>query len=166
VIVPPTPRYLFSRCCTDSGHCTNVQDSDYCEKLLTGFLQQRNDLIKNLVAAGVTNFKVLDACCMTAGATTANTKTRITDLKGVTARDGVHFVAEGYQNLAARSQVCIRALLTAPPRTVRPSASFWRGFKSPVGSKHAASVPVPSSRGRGGGGRPFRHRGFHPYRKN
>jgi lysophospholipase L1-like esterase len=150
VIVPPTPRYLFSRCCNDSGHCTNAQDKDYCERLLTSFLQQRNDLIKNLVAAGVTNFKVLDACCMTAGATTANTKTRITDLKGVTARDGVHFVAEGYQNLAARSQVCIRALLTAPSRPVRPSASFWRGFKSPVGSKRAPSVPVLSNRGRGG----------------
>jgi hypothetical protein len=165
VIVPPIPRYLFSRCCSDTGHCTNANDSDFCEKLLTGFLQQRNDLIKNLVAAGITNFKVLDACCTTAGATTANTKTRITDLRGVTARDGVHFVAAGYRNLAARSQVCICALLSAPSRPVKPSVSFWRGFKSPVGSKRARSAPVPSSRRRGGG-RPFRHRGFHPYRKN
>jgi hypothetical protein len=165
VIVPPTPRYLFSRCCNDTAHCTNANDTDYCEKLLTGFLQQRNELIKNLVSAGVTNFKVLDACCMTAGATTANTKTRVTDLKHVTARDGVHFVAEGYRNLAARSQACIRALLSAPSGTVKKSTGFWRGFKSPVGSKRATSAPFFSSRGRGGG-RPFRHRGFHPYRKN
>jgi hypothetical protein len=29
-------------------------------------------------------------------------------------------------------------------------------------------MPIPSNRGRGGGRpfRPFRHRGFHPYRKN
>jgi lysophospholipase L1-like esterase len=166
VVVPPIPRYLFSRCCSDSRHCTNANEADYCENLLTGFLQQRGDLIKNLVAAGVTNFKVLDACCTTACATTANTKTRLTDLRGMTASDGVHFVAAGYQNLAARSQVCIRALLSAPPRPVKTAISFWRGFKSPIGSNRAASVLVSSSRGRGGGGRPFRHRGFHPYRKN
>jgi hypothetical protein len=168
VIVPPIPGYLFSRCCSDTGHCTNAQDPDYCEKLLSGFLQLRNDLIKNLVAAGVTNFKVLDACCTTAGATTANTKTRITDLKRVTARDGIHFTAEGYQNLASRSQVCIRALLTTPPRTAKPFLSFWRGFKRPIGSKRVPSAHIPSNRGRGGGVplRPFRHRGFHPYRKN
>jgi hypothetical protein len=46
VIVPPMPRYLFSRCCSDTGHCTNAKDVDYCEKLLTGFLQQMSDLIK------------------------------------------------------------------------------------------------------------------------
>jgi hypothetical protein len=152
IVVPPLPRYLFSRCCSDSGHCTNANDADYCETLLTGFLQQRGDLIKTLVAAGVTNFKVLDACCTTTCATTANTKTRLTDLRGVTASDGVHFVAEGYQNLAARSQVCIRALLSAPPRTVKTATSFWRGFKSPIGSNRAPSALVPSSRGRGGGG--------------
>jgi hypothetical protein len=83
VVVPLIPRYLFSRCCNDSGHCTNVNDVDFCETLLTGFLQQRGDLIKTLVAAGVTNFKVLDACCTTTCATTANTKTRLTDLRCV-----------------------------------------------------------------------------------
>jgi hypothetical protein len=168
VIVPPIPRYLFSRCCSDTGHCTNAQDPEYSEKLLSDFLRLRNDLIKNLVAAGVTNFKVLDACCTTAGATTANAKTRITDLMRVTARDGIHFTVEGYQNLASRSQVCIRALLTTPPRKEKPFLSFWRGFKSPIGSKRVPSVHTPSNRGRGGGGslRPFRHRGFHPYRKN
>jgi hypothetical protein len=156
---------MFSRCCNDPAHCTNANRPDYCENLLSGFLQQRNDLIKTLLAAGVTNFKLLDACCTTACATTANTKTRITDLKGVTASDEVHFVAAGYKNLAMRSQGCIRALLSAPPRPVKPSSHFWRGFKSPFGSKRAHTAPTLSARGRGGG-RPFRHRSFHPYRKN
>ncbi len=165
VVVPPIPRYMFSRCCNDPAHCTNAHRTDYCEKLLSGFLQLRNNLIKTLVAAGVTNFKVLDACCTTACETTANTKTRITCLKGVTASDGIHFVAEGYRNLARRSQGCIRALLSAPPRPVRPSTYFWRGFKSQFGSKRVHSVPMSSVRGRGGS-RPLRQRGFHPYRKN
>jgi hypothetical protein len=165
IVVPPIPRYLFSRCCDDLGHCTNANDADFCEILLTGFLQQRNELIKNLVAAGVTNFKVLDACCTTTCATTANTKTRLTDLKSVFASDGVHFVAEGYRNLAARSLACIRALLAAPPRAAKTTISFWRGFKSPVGSHRALSVPPIANRGRGGG-RALRPRGYHPYRRN
>jgi hypothetical protein len=154
--VPPIPRYLFSRCCSDSGHCTNANDVDFRETMLTGFLQQRGELIKTLVAAGVTNFKVLDACCTTTCATTANTKTRLTDLKSVYAGDGVHFVAEGYQNLAARSLVCslvcIRALLSAPPRSPKTVTSFWRGFRSPIGSHRVLSVPANANRGRGGGG--------------
>jgi hypothetical protein len=133
--------------------------------MLTGFLQQRGELIKTLVTAGVTNFKVLDACCTTTCATTANTKTRLTDLKSVYAGDGVHFVAEGYQNLAARSLVCIRALLSAPPRSTKTVTSFWRGFRSPIGSNRVLSLPTTANRGRGGG-RPFKHRGHHPYRRN
>jgi hypothetical protein len=39
VIVPPIPRYLFSRCCSDAGHCTNAERADYPETLLTGFLK-------------------------------------------------------------------------------------------------------------------------------
>jgi hypothetical protein len=165
VVVPPIPRYMFSRCCNDPAHCTNANQTDYCEKLLSGFLELRNNLIKTLVAAGVTNFKVLDACCTTDCDNTANTKTRITCLKGVTASDGIHFVPEGYRNLARRGQNCIRALLSAPPRPARPSTHFWRGFKSQFGSKRFMSTQVPSVRGRGGSRLP-RQRGFHPYRRN
>jgi hypothetical protein len=122
--------------------------------MLTGFLKQRGELIKTLVTAGVTNFKVLDACCTTTCATTANTKTRLTDLKSVYAGDGVHFVAEGYQNLAARSLVCIRALLSAPPCSTKTVTSFWRGFRSPIGSHRVLSLPATANRGRGGGDGP------------
>ncbi len=43
VIVPPIPRYLFSRCCDDPGHCTNANNADYSEKLLSGFMHMRNN---------------------------------------------------------------------------------------------------------------------------
>jgi hypothetical protein len=165
VVIPAIPRYVFSRCCSDPTHCTNANSTDYCETLMTGFMRMRNDLIKILVAAGITNFKVLDTCCPTSCATTANTKSRITDLKKVTASDGVHLSAEGYVNLATRCQACIRALLAAPPRPVKHAIHFWRGFKSPHGSSRHHNVPTPPMRGRGGG-RPFRHKNFHPYRRN
>jgi hypothetical protein len=164
-VVPPIPRYMFSRCCSDPAHCTNANQSDYCEKLLSGFLQLRNNMIKTLVSAGVTNFKVLDACCTTDCDKTANTQTRITCLKEVTASDGIHFSVDGYRNLARRGQNCIRALLSAPPRPAKRSSHFWRGFKSPHGSKRSPTIPVPPVRGRGGG-RLQRQRGFHPYRRN
>ncbi len=98
-------------------------------------------------------------------ATTANTKTRIADLKKVTASNGVHLLAEGYVNLATRCQACIRALLAAPPRPVKHTIHFWRGFKSPHGSNRLHTGPTLPVRGRGGG-RPFRHKSFHPYHRN
>jgi lysophospholipase L1-like esterase len=115
VLVPPIPRYLFSRCCDDIGHCTNAKKDKYQEELLSGFLQLCNSSIKMLVMAGLKNFKVLDTCCTTTCATTANTKTRLTDLKMVTAKDGVHYVAAGYRNLASRSISCLKTLLASPP---------------------------------------------------
>jgi hypothetical protein len=42
----------------------------YAETLLTGFLKLRNELIRILVTAGITNFKVLDTCCTTSCALT------------------------------------------------------------------------------------------------
>jgi hypothetical protein len=95
VLIPPLPRYLFASCCDDLSHCTNAKNDKYQENLLTGFLQLRNGLIKTLVSAGVKNFKVLDTCCTTNCATTANSKTRLSELKTVTAKDGVHYVAAG-----------------------------------------------------------------------
>jgi hypothetical protein len=158
VIVPPIPRYsyLFSRCCSDPGHCTNANKADYCESLLTGFLQQRNELIKTLVSSGVKNFKVFDACCTTTCVTTASTKTRITDLKQVTAKDGVLYVAVGYRNLAARCVNCLKMLLAEPPRPDKPVLHFWRGFKSAKGSNRAVGTRVAHVRGRGGGQDPSR----------
>ncbi len=165
VIVPPIPRYLFARCCNDAGNCTNANNTDYAETLLTGFLKLRNELIRFLVTTGITNFKVLDACCTTSCATTANTKTRLTDLKKVTAKDGVHYVAAGYQNLATRSLSCLRSLLSAPPRQFKQVSHFWRGFRSTSGSKRAMVSRSSHAHGRGGH-KPRHARGFHPYRRN
>jgi hypothetical protein len=72
VIVPPTPRYLFSCCCSDSSHCTNANDSNFAEQMLSGFLRQRTELIRQLVQSGLSNFKVLDSCCTTDCAATAS----------------------------------------------------------------------------------------------
>ncbi len=72
IILPPLPRYLFARCCSDSGHCTNANDSDYQSQLMSGFVRLKNELIKHLVSLGVTNFKVMDSCCATSASTNSS----------------------------------------------------------------------------------------------
>ncbi len=39
IVMPPLPRYLFAGCCSDSGHCTNANDSDYQSLLMSGFVR-------------------------------------------------------------------------------------------------------------------------------
>jgi hypothetical protein len=63
LIIPPLPRYLFARCCSNTEHCINMHEKDYQETLMSGFIQLRTNLIKQLVSHGLTNFKVMDACC-------------------------------------------------------------------------------------------------------
>jgi hypothetical protein len=99
VIVPPLPRGLFSRCCTDDSHCTNVNDENFAAELLSGFIGLRTDLIRYLVKAGISNFKVLDACCVTNCVTTANLPERLEGLQKVTLADGIHFNQDGYRNM-------------------------------------------------------------------
>jgi hypothetical protein len=162
VIIPPLPRYLFARCCDDAGHCTNFDQSDFAQNLLSGFIQLRNLLIRTLVQK---NFKVLDTCCVTSCKTTANIAERLSEMKKVTSKDGVHFVAAGYGNLAARATAGLVAMMAAPRREEKTTTHFWRGFKSSHGSRDP-KVSLPGSaksRGRGNprGGRLTR--GFHPY---
>ncbi len=180
IVIPPLSRYIFSRCCNDSSHCTNGDANDFQEKLLGGLIQQRSELIKCLVQLGLTNFKVLDACCVTTGATTASVPERLADLKTVTAADGIHFTETGYNNLARRTVSCLKTIMTEKPKIARKSTFFWRGFRSSHGLS-TASIPrsVSAQRGsvnhlRGGSvrgmrgahsGRRSRSHMFHPYRR-
>jgi hypothetical protein len=167
VIIPPMPRYLFARCCADAGHCTNFGLPDFAQNLLSGFIQLRNLLIRSLVQKGLKNFKVLDTCCVTTCKTTANLKDRVTELRKVTAKDGVHFVAAGYGNLAARVTASLVALVAAPQKENKSTVHFWRGFKSDIGSLKPKVPATATLRGRGHNGlrgRPFA-RGFHPYHR-
>ncbi len=59
VIIPPLPRYLFARCCDNAGHCTNFDQPDFAQNLLSGFIQLRNLLIRSLVQKGLKTLKCL-----------------------------------------------------------------------------------------------------------
>jgi hypothetical protein len=125
-------------------------------------------LIKELVANGVKNFKVLDTCSVTALHSTANTSTRIEALAEVTAHDGVHFSREGYFNLARNIGAGMDTFASERPQKKRQKQYFWRGFRSAWGSdKPSANANTTGStvaiRGRSWPSDGCRH--FHPYRK-
>jgi hypothetical protein len=180
IIIPPLPRYIFSRCCSDVSHCTNADERDFPTKMLTGFTQQRGELIKNLVQHGLNNFKVLDVGCVTTGATTASLPEKLEELRKVCTGDGVNFSANGYRNLAQRTLNCLRTLRSEKPKPTRKSTFFWRGFRSPHGSvtvsvtRSTHAQPAGGNPTCGGGfrgmrgvvtGRRSRSHQYHPYRR-
>ncbi len=179
VILPPLPRYLFASCCNDPGHCSNRRESNFHSNLLSGYILLRNGLIKQLVNAGLTNFKVMDSCCATTCKGTAGLSERIMALRTVTAKDGIHFIQDGYKNIANRCKSCLNQLASGPKKvesTRKPTSYFWRGFRSSRGSNMSARVPKPphsgfgyASRGSLRGNPRGRHgsqsRPYHPYRR-
>jgi hypothetical protein len=177
IVLPPLPRYVFAQCCNDNSHCTNANAADFQSTMLSGFVRLKNDLIKQLVSHGVSNFKVMDSCCVTTVPTTASVSERLVELKKVTNSDGVHFVADGYKNMAARVTECLKTLILKPSTQKKQSTYFWRGFRSRKGSDIPRSTFSSvdwsdgcsfrgGSRGRQRGGLLGRRpRGFHPYRK-
>ncbi len=52
IIIPSLPRYILSRCYNDRGHCTNANEKDIPQMLLSGFWQLQNDPIKQLFVQG------------------------------------------------------------------------------------------------------------------
>ncbi len=147
---------------------------------MSGFIRLRTDLIKQLVSLGLTNFKVMDACCPANCSLTADISERITEMKKITAKDGVDFVDAGYQKIAERVTACMAAMMTGDSNDTsrrKPTVHFWRGFRSQRGSllprmgnsnHHSLSNVISrgSLRGSRGQLRSYgRSRLFHPYRK-
>jgi hypothetical protein len=72
-------------------------------------------------------------------------------MKKVTSKDGIHFVAAGYGNLATRATASLVAMLAAPRREIKTAIHFWRGFKSNKGSAVSKGSTSGTARGRGRG---------------
>jgi hypothetical protein len=174
VIIPTLPRYLLACCCNDPGHCINANGNEFSQSLLANFLQLR--LIRQLVSRELTNFKVLDTCCTTTCISTATITHRLAELRQVTAKDGVHFIAQSYANMANRASATLQTLLASAHRTRKDSIYFWRGFRSPIGARSGCPRETHAQHHQRGTqstalgnnisyrGGPWR--GYHPYRRN
>jgi hypothetical protein len=86
----------------------------------------------------------MDSCCTTHCTPTSNITTRITELRDVTAKDGIHFVEAGYKDLAVNCVTSLRALLSTRKQSDLQRHGrenyYWHSFRSLVGS----SAPAPA----------------------
>jgi hypothetical protein len=168
VLVPPLPRYLFTGCCNQPGHSTNISEPGYSNSMLSDTIGLRNQLKKFVVSLGIKRCLVMDSCCVASCPVTSNTVTRLDALKKVCAQDGVHFSPEGYRNLVNSILKC-ESLLSVKSAIATPTSAkqchYWRGFKSyqgsALGNMNLRGAMRSGKLGRGG--RPIRH--FHPYRR-
>jgi hypothetical protein len=169
LIVPPLPRYLFVGCCGQKEHCQNVSDPNHARKMLSDIIGLRSSLKKLVINSGLTNVRVLDTCCVTSCAGTANTESRLCALRDVMAPDGVHYLSDGYANFVSQCASAAAASFTKTDvsRTNQSQTKhFWRGFRSSIGAKtavHGSGNRATFARG-SKRGRPGRH--FHPYKRN
>jgi hypothetical protein len=157
VIVPPAPRYLFSPCCENPSHCTNIGEESHAEKLLGETIALRSVLKKALLPRGLGRMWIVDTCYMVADVDDSTVTERLKCLKNLSSPDGVHFTVTGYNNMAENLSKSVADLQTgkvgkfrknisaAPSLHVagsaggeKPSSSaaryHWHGFNSPNGS--------------------------------
>ncbi len=177
IVSPPLPWYLFSCCCPQKDHCTNVGTANYERHLLTEIIGLRNALKIFVAGLGTDLCRVLDCCCVTDCMTTANIDTWIGALRNVTASDSVHYQSSCYDNLVKNILITKMSSKQVATGTQSTRMHFWHGFRSPVGGNTAVPTGTFSLRGAGIGRllRGKTHRGrwasyaahsFHPYKKN
>jgi hypothetical protein len=179
VLIPPLPRYVFSPCCSNPQHCTNLGTEGAVEKLVNGVTNLRNILKKECGVMNIKNHWVLDGVGALSGVPVAHTagsnRELLPELKGSLADDGVHLSQDGTRKLALSIVSAINGVntgvLTKSFANTNAGKSgeakrdfFWRGYLSPVGD-----VEGRASNQHKPGNRPHWHkrhqRQFHPYTK-
>ena len=161
VIIPPLPRYIFSGCCDDAEHCTNVSHDGYQETVLDGLTRIRNCLVKELRVRGLVNFWVTEWADVCGCDGNSSKKDVLTALKKVVANDAVHFNENGYtflKNEILKSWKMLNDRKESVLTKVSSKSFYWRGFVSRNGSRTHKEAATHS----------FKRRGArsHPYRRN
>jgi hypothetical protein len=161
VIMPPLPRYIFSGCCREAGHSTNIGNDGYSGRLLDECLHFRKVLKTSLVGMeGLGRFWLTDSLsCL--GLIPPTMQEKLDSLRMCLSGDGVHLTEQGRFNLFNSLAKTILGLrdgsIGKPPKTAEAAACslisgrkfFWRGFESDRGS----AMRPPTGRGGGGRGR-------------
>jgi hypothetical protein len=144
VWIPPLPRYVFTPCCSQLTHSTNVHSDGYAEKSLNGVSRLRGILKTECAKMGVQNVWVLDgigALLDTApGESYGSNLEILPDLHGKLAKDGVHIETAGNRNMSKTILRAFDAIKRSGTVNESPALGkkgcreyFWRGFSSPNG---------------------------------
>jgi hypothetical protein len=148
IIIPPLPRYVFDRCCTNTSHCKNFCTDNYQTKVLDSCTHLRNILKKRLAEMGCANYWVLDGLGailgVNSGTDRGGNSEIIAELRPYLGSDGVHLNEMGYKNLANVICATVTSIFTGKlgkKHDTNTSLSvpkvqnfYWRGFNSPCGS--------------------------------
>jgi hypothetical protein len=114
----------------------------------------RNLLKKKLSQTLKGNFWVSYTCGMAANPDSKTIPEKLTELKGTSAHDGVHFTAVGYCNFAKNLAELVlkaqesprghrlQAVSAAVPVSGLATVHFWRSFSSPNGARKHNLGPV------------------------
>jgi hypothetical protein len=153
----------------DRSHSTNAGDEGYSAKILEATLHFRKILKTSLVGSDeLGSFWVTDTLsCL--GTIPPTMPEKLTALRPVLGRDGVHFTDQGrfhlFTNLAHLIVGLNSGKIGSPPKSAVAAALssvpgrnyYWRGFKSDRGSVSRPIINRPTNSkggrgGRGGGG--------------
>jgi hypothetical protein len=180
VSVPPLPRYIFSACCNNPHHCTNLSQDGTAEKIVNGVSNLRNVLKKECKNLNVKNHWILDGIGALAGVpvgqTAGSNRDLIPELKDSLAADGVHLTVCGYRKLAVSIVKSIEGIRsgTLTKSFVQANAGrsagavrnfFWRGFSSPIGDAAGRSGTKHQSQNTKSGWQQRHQRSYQPYPK-
>jgi hypothetical protein len=177
VSVPPLPRYIFSPCCKNSAHCSNLDKDGVAEKLLNGVSNLKSILKKECCNMRVRNHWILDGIGTLAGVpigqTAGSNRDLLPELRDSFAEDGVHLSQNGYRKLAVtissavdsiRNGSLTKSLANTITGAAKTNSYFWRGFSSPIGddigrAKNQKNRPQNNN----AGWQQLQHRKYHPY---
>jgi hypothetical protein len=67
VVLSPLPRYWMKRCCTDTDHCSNLEESDYEANLFSVLVSLRRIIKDVLFTSGLTSLSVYNSGQMCTG---------------------------------------------------------------------------------------------------
>jgi hypothetical protein len=184
ILVPPLPRYLYTPCCGNKNHSTNMGADEYELNMLQSITHFRPVLKDTMLNMGLEKFFVIDGVGALLGVLPGENRGSpveiIRDLKRYCAPDGVHFTDAGYSNLGKTIIAAVRGVASGTLTKSCAAASsisakhhgtyFWRGFTSPIGhsclrTTPAAFIPkTPANQDFGPShSRPPRPRGRPPY---
>ena len=160
MFLSPLPRYLFTPCCAEAGHCEGLSDSGHAADLL----QKSNSLrkaIREYLTAHHTKITVPELFDKMFPTATSPAKL-VAAFEGISDADSVHLTPEGYQEWVKAILMLLNERQEAGViASLKPKQYFWRGFISPVGlerpvnqaSVHANRAPGGGKWARGNGGR-------------
>jgi hypothetical protein len=106
IVMAPAPRYLFSKCCDNKAHCTNVGTEGHPEHFLKEVMAMRKVLKSTLVPGSQGKIWISDTCEVLQSPAGLTANERGAALREVSASDGVHFKEIGYSNMAANIIRC------------------------------------------------------------